>query len=187
MCGVGVDWKEFLFSPWKRVNLCGRHLHCLAAVLNTCIHRDTAFPPSPSIVFSHLNEELQKTSQIKVQYFIFNYGVFFRLNKLQSWHIVWYRCCTDHYRSSMPECPPYVKQLQVTQPPLRPHFWRLDLDLDLTVPKNPQREKSPLYNCQRHHLVQQKRGKNGKENAKPEMKPWLERGTPRTDLPIYCH
>lgn len=100
---------------------------------------------------------------------------------------MWCRRCTDHCRSSMPECPPYVKQLQVTQPPLKPHFWKLDLDL--TVPKNPRgaNSPSPSYNCQRHCLVQQKREKNGKENTNPEAKPWLERGTPRTELPFYCH
>lgn len=75
LMGSVFTGKNFYFPHGTELTLCGRHLRCLAAALNICIPRYTAFPP-PHFFSPHYNEELQKTSQIKVPYFTFNMGFF---------------------------------------------------------------------------------------------------------------
>lgn len=122
--GLVCTGENFYFPHETESTLRGRHLHWLAAVLNIRIHRYTAFHPPPQhFFFIHTyNEELQKTSQIKVPYFILNMFFFFFFFKTKRSCNLGISCCTDpaHRHSPTPDRPPCAQRLQAAQRPRRP-------------------------------------------------------------------
>jgi len=178
--GLVCTGENFHFPRETELSLRGRHLRCLAALLNICIHRYTTFPP-PNIFFHTYNEELQKTSQIKVPYFTFN--MFSETKQSCNLGIL---CCADPALTTTALQHPNVHPMRHSRRryshlPGPTHSRRLDLEM--AIPKNPfkgaQSGSAAGEQTPHHHLTtangivwSNKKGgrKKSKENTKPEAK-----------------
>lgn len=135
-------------------------------------------PPQHFFFIHTYNEELQKTSQIKVPYFTLNMFFFFflRLNKVA--------ILAPRVVQTLPIAT--LRRPTAAQRLPRPAHSR-GLGPDPTVPKNPLKEANspppPYHHRHRHRLAQQKRERkkrkkrkrkdkttNPEENANPEAK-----------------
>lgn len=133
--GLCVLEITLIFSPWNWVNFAWETPTLSSCCFKHHVHRYTAFPP----FFHTYNEELQKTSQIKVPYFTLI--CFLRLNKVA---ILAY-CVVQ----TLPALPATVLQRMDVDPMqsgcrwhshlLQPTYcWRVNSDP--SVPKSPSTE-----------------------------------------------
>lgn len=172
--GFVCTWDNWFFPHETELTLRGRHLRCLAAVLNIMF---IITQHSPHF-FSHLQWRASKDITNKSPVFYLN--MFLETKQSRNLGIL---CCTDpacpaRYSSPTPGRWPYAKWVQVTQPPPTAHLL-LEGEFGPEYPQKPSHGGSgacctgmnsspPPYNHHWHCLVQLKQEKqtNKQENAK---------------------